>query len=75
MDKPVDMVAVGVGEHDLRDVVEVQVRLGHSARKFLLARHVHARERHVPHLRCLAGVYEPENSVAFDRLAVDRQRV
>ena len=75
VDEPVDVVAVGVGEHNLRDVVERQAGRGDSGREFLLGCDFHARERHVPRCGGLAGVDEPQDSVVLDRPAVDRQRV
>ena len=72
VDEAVDVVAVGVGEHDLRDVVELQAGGGDRRRKLLLAGHFHARERDVPRRRGLTGVDEPQDSVVLDRPAVDR---
>jgi hypothetical protein len=74
MDQPVDMVAVDVRDHDLRDVVDRQARRGHRGRKFLVAGYLHPRERHVARRRGLAGVHEPQDVVVLDRPAVDRHR-
>ena len=75
MDEPVDVVAMGVGEHYLGDVVEPQTGCSDGGRKLLLARHFHARERNVVGRRGLTRVHEPQNSVVLDRPAVDRHRL
>ena len=75
VDQPVDVVAVVVGEHHLRNVVQRQTRRRDRARKLLLARHLEAGERDVPRRRGLAAVDEQQAPVVLDRPAVDRQRV
>ena len=75
VDEAVHVVSVGVGEDDLRDVVELQAGGGDGRRELLLGGYFHARERDVPCRRGLTGVDEPQDSVVLDRPAVDRQRV
>jgi len=75
VNQPVDVVSVGVGEHHLRDVVELQAGGGDRRRKLLLAGYFHARERDVPRRGCLTGVNQPQHPVVLDRPAVDRQRL
>ena len=75
MDQPVDVVAMGVGEHDLGDIVEPQTCRRHRGWELLLARDLHPRERHVSRRRGLARVDESQHALVLDRPAVNRQRV
>ena len=75
MDQPVDVVAVVVGEHDLRDVLQREARRRDGCRKLLLARHLEAGERDVSRRGGLAAVDEQQASLVLDRPAVDRHWV
>ena len=75
VDQPVDVVAVMVGEHDLRDVVKRQAGRRQGCRELLLGRHLETGERNVPGFRSLTAVYEQQAPVVLDRPAVDRHRV
>jgi hypothetical protein len=58
VDQPVDVVAMGVGEYDLGNIVEGQTGRGHRGWEFLFACDFHPRERDVPRRGGLAGVDE-----------------
>lgn len=75
MDDSVDVIAMGVGQDDLSDVIECKARSRQCSRELLCAIDLHARERHVARRCGLAGVDESQNSLVLDRPAVDRQRL
>jgi len=75
MNQPVDMIAVVVGEHDLRNALQRQASCRHRCGKLLLARHLEASERDVP-CRCrLAAVDEQQTPIVLDCPAEDGQRL
>ena len=73
--EPVDVVAVGVGDHNLGYVIDVEAGRSHRGRKLVVARDLWPRERHISRLCSLAGVDEPQRALVLNRPAVDRQRV
>ncbi|HEY7631808.1 MAG TPA: hypothetical protein VH817_13950 [Thermoleophilaceae bacterium] len=75
VDHAVDVVAMGVGEHDLGDVVGVEPRRSHHARELLAARHLHPRERHVACRGGLTRVDQPQDTLVLDGPDVDRQGI